>query len=311
MQYAAPGATAASRLVLGPENTGLAGTVRLRILDNDATADDPFYGPSAGSIIEDPTGSGSYVWHGTAPTTQGIYSLLWDTGPDTPLIPDEDLAVTRTATGPFTPSGNEYVTRDELKEILMLTGDTFADHAIDIAVESASRAIDGYKSDRFYPTVETRYYSPSRYDPYLTIDSLSALTQISVDVNGDGSYGTAWTNGGEFTLDPINAPADGAPYRRVMIRQQSGAVFPGYRNAVKITGTFGWTTTPTMVKQAAGLLANRFLNRQRSAPLGVMVAAASDMVATAHLGSLDKDAVALLDLIPGTRRPPLRSLRLG
>ncbi len=74
--------------------TGLTGTVRFRLIDNDATADDPIYGPSPTGIIEDPAGSGSYVFTGgVAPATEGKFSRIWDSGAATELVADEDMIV--------------------------------------------------------------------------------------------------------------------------------------------------------------------------------------------------------------------------
>src|SRR5262245_49894149 len=91
MEYVAPAAAISSRLALGPSQTGLVGTVRFRLIDNDSTADDPVFGPTTAGIVEDPSGSGSYVWTGTAPSVQGKYSPAWDKGAGTPLMYDEDV----------------------------------------------------------------------------------------------------------------------------------------------------------------------------------------------------------------------------
>lgn len=98
--FVAPGGGYSSRLALGAAFTGLAGTVRFRLLDNDTVADDPVYGPSTDDIVEDPAGSGSYVFAGTAPSTAGTYSRAWDRGAGTDLIFDDDLVVTYTPTEP-------------------------------------------------------------------------------------------------------------------------------------------------------------------------------------------------------------------
>jgi hypothetical protein len=84
------------------------GTVRFRLLDNDPTVDDPIYGPSAANIVEDPTGSGDYLFTaGVAPSALGTYSRAWDRGAGTDLSFDDDLVVNASGS-PAPPSGDAY-----------------------------------------------------------------------------------------------------------------------------------------------------------------------------------------------------------
>lgn len=300
-EYVAPGAAISSRLALGPEDTGLVGTVRFRLVDDDSTPDDPVIGPTTTGIIEDPSGSGTYLWRGIAPTTMGKYAPLWDKGAGTPLIPDTDIVVTANAALPFTPSGNEYVTRAELKAMLNLGGETYADADIDVAVEAASRAIDNYKRTRFYPSAETRYYTASAGDEWIVVDDLVSVTSVTVDVDGNGSYETTWVDGTDFVLDPPNAPLEGRPRRRLRLLGQAGRTFPSYRNSIKIVGSFGWATTPTVVRQAARIYAARLLKRGRETPYGILVVA-GEAATAAHMGRIDPDVAFLLDNLPGSRQ---------
>lgn len=83
--------------------TGLAGTLGLRVLDNQgATA----VARLATSVTEQPAGSGVYVRTGNvAPLTQGQYTLLWDDGAVTPgHVATEELNITYTAPGDPAPS---------------------------------------------------------------------------------------------------------------------------------------------------------------------------------------------------------------
>src|SRR5262245_42972389 len=163
-----PGAQYASRVALGLAQTGLVGTIRFQLLDNDTTADDPVYGPSTASIIEDPTGSGVYQFLGSAPSTAGVYSPAWDLGPGTELILTESLIVTSTAATPQVPSGQDYITIEELKATLEMTGLTFADVDMASSISAASRAVDDITGRRFYLDLasSTRTYVPkwSRVD---------------------------------------------------------------------------------------------------------------------------------------------------
>lgn len=67
-----------------------AGIVGVRILDN---AGGTVLARSAAGIIEDPTGSGSYVKTLTAPGVDGQYSVMWDWGTDPSQTAFEDLFV--------------------------------------------------------------------------------------------------------------------------------------------------------------------------------------------------------------------------
>jgi hypothetical protein len=289
--YIAPGSTYSSRLALGPASTGLVGTVRYRLLDNDAVADDPVYGPSLLAIIEDPSGSGDYVFRGTAPTMEGKYSPAWDTGPDTPLIFDEDIVVTRTAIGPSTPSGHEYVTRDELKNTLAVNDDSFLDEDIDLQVETASRDIDEACGQRFYTDgEETRilYARPAALEVF--VGPFVEVVSLNVDSALDGTYATEWEEGEEYLLEPWNAPALGRPWRYVSLRRRGGAGWPPVRPNVQLVGVFGWNTVPSQIKTAAGLLANRYLKRAREAPFAIV---AGESAAT-RLARTDPDVYQLL-----------------
>lgn len=72
--------------------SGLVGTVRVRILDNEGGTT---LAATAAGIIEDPAGSGSYATTLVAPAEGGQYSVLWDTGTVGPSsTASDDLLVT-------------------------------------------------------------------------------------------------------------------------------------------------------------------------------------------------------------------------
>lgn len=207
---------------------------------------------------------------------------------------------------------NLYVTADELKALIGLQNESFGDDAIDLAVETASRAIDAYKRKDgvgFYPTTQVRYYSPGRYDDQCPIDDLAVLTSLEVDGDGDGDWETEWTEGVEFVLGPQNAAANGRPFNRITLNPVNGSRFPGYLRGVKITGQFGWASTPVQVRQAAVFLANHLLHTTRDLPHGVLIAAAAEAIAMSRAGGIHPTAKALLDTVDPA--PAFGSLRLG
>ncbi len=106
--------------------TGMTGTVRFRLIDNDGTADDPIYGPSTAGIIEDPAGSGSYVFTGgVAPATEGKFSRIWDEGVATELVADEDMIVL-SGVSSLIVAGDTYGNVDELARRLKINTPTAA-----------------------------------------------------------------------------------------------------------------------------------------------------------------------------------------
>lgn len=297
--------------------TGLAGTLGVRIIDNVGGTT---VARATAGISEYPAGSGVYQVTLTAPGSAGQYTLVWDDA-DGHYAPD-DLLVTTTVTSATIGSGNLYVTREELKTILRLENESYDDDAIDIAVEAASRACDGYKGKPtgfFASASEVRYYTADAYDTSIDIDDAISVSEVAVDTAGDGSYETVWTEGTEFWLDPPNAVTDGQPRRRLVLTTTGSLItstdqrdmlpplvpttrFPTYQRAIRVTGTFGWPTVPAGVKAATILLARRWLARTEQAPLGVLVAQSGEAVAMAALGAIDKDAAFYLDNIPGATR---------
>lgn len=311
--------------VIDVGTTGLTGTIGLRINDNLGATVAAFDDTDIEEIAD-----GVYAANTrTSPGTAGQYTLIWTEGAAGDVLGIEDLVVTTEDVSVTIGSGHLYVTRTELKAILKQAGETFQDLAIDIAVEAASRACDGYKRTRFYPTTETRKYTANvvaarRIRSYsersfflasssneLAINDLVSASSVTVDTDGDGDYETTWVEGTDFVFEPANAALEGIPYRSLFLLPQVGKSFPQYKNAIKITGSFGWAAAPGNVKMAAVLMANRFLVKMTKAPLGILVVAANEMVTSAYLGGIDKDAAFLLDTIPGAQRPALQSLQLG
>lgn len=276
--------------------SGLTGTVGVRIRDG-AGAD--FLARTTASITADVTVGSNSVYRRTltAPTTAGQYWIVWDDG--TNIGEPTELLVTYSA--PTAPSGSIYVTRDALKVTLEI-GDTYADTDIDDALAGACRVIDSYKRTRFYPTTETRYYTGNRRSCELEIDDANAVTAVTVDIDGDGTFETTWVTGTDFALAPVNAPLTGEPYRKLVLLGQAGRVFPVYLNAVKVDGSFGWAEAPAQVVQATKILAARYLKRARETPYGILTIV-GDAVAAARLGKVDPDVAVLLDSV--TADPPM------
>jgi hypothetical protein len=162
-----------------------------------------------------------------------------------------------------------------------------------MAVESASRAIDGHAGRYFYSTgTATRYFTAE--DAFLCeIDDLSgtAIT-LMTSANANGLFDITW-NTIDYQLEPTNGVVDGlaVPYTR--IRATQNYLFPilGGEALVKLTGVFGWASVPTSITQACIIQASRIFKRLDS-PLGI--AGFGDMGAMRVSRYLDPDVEQLV-----------------
>ncbi len=181
---------------------------------------------------------------------------------------------------------NEYMTLEELKATRELTGRTFADNDLELAIAAASRGIDGLTGRRFWtdPGTVTRHYTPRSANVVL-IDDL--VTPVTVSVNG----GAALVQNTDYVFEPLNAAEDGKPYT-MLTSLNSG--WPSTLRSVAVAGQWGWPAVPDPIKQATGILASRLLLRHREAPFGVVFSGA-DISASTRIARSDPDVMFLVD----------------
>ena len=185
-----------------------------------------------------------------------------------------------------------YATLNELKAATRIA-DNVDDSLLEMAIESASRAIDSYTNRNFYSSgTATRYYAPQNSYICETDDiiSLSSLTTLDADDN----YTVTWA-AKDYQLEPLNGFVDGfsVPYTR--IRAIDDYVFEtlGGQATVKVVGVFGYATAvPMSIKQATIIQASRIYKRLDS-PLGV--AGFGDMGVMRVSSKLDPDVAQLVD----------------
>ena len=192
---------------------------------------------------------------------------------------------------------NGYCALADIKAALRIpTGDTIDDALLELAVESASRDIDGACERVFYKTTgATRVYVPR--DSFLveTDDSVSITTHKTS--SGGVTFDITW-GAGDYQLEPLNGIAGGLVEPYYQIRAIGSYLFPVWEpsnvNAqeatVQVVGTFGWNAVPTAIKQATILLAMRIYKRLDS-PLGV--AGFSDLGAV-RVSRIDPDIDRLI-----------------
>lgn len=164
----------------------------------------------------------------------------------------------------------DYCTSDELKAFRTIE-DALDDVQIGLMVTAASRAVDRFCNRPFGSAAQTRYYT-ARWDPALCrwvvdTDDIPTTTGLTVTYDSleDESYADAVT---VYTLAPANAVANDRPWNKIVIGRTSPVTVSARVDAIKVVGTFGWTSVPTPVKTATLLLANRFFMR-RSAEFGI------------------------------------------
>lgn len=197
---------------------------------------------------------------------------------------------------------NEYLEVEELKATLELTGQTFADQDVSLALTAASRGIDNVCGRRFYAdadAMQIRYYRPGGYS-FIRIDDLITLTALKTNSDGGATYPDTWTVNTDFVLEPTNAAADGRPYTSVNMHPNGGYWFtPHYPRTIQVTGKFGWPAVPEEIKAATTILASKILRRTREAPFGIITVGIEDGTAM-RIARLDPDVSFLID--PYVRR---------
>jgi hypothetical protein len=188
---------------------------------------------------------------------------------------------------------NGYATLTQVKAALRIT-DSVDDTLLEMATESASRAIDSYCNRVFYSTGTdvTRYYAPR--DSYLCdIDDMVSLTSLYTNTDSSQtSYTQLWTSN-DYQLEPLNGLSDSQPTPYTRIRAIGDFLFPTLDGeaSVKVTGVFGYASTPIAITQSTIIQASRIFKRLDS-PLGII----SGELGAMRVGSqLDPDVRQLVE----------------
>ena len=199
----------------------------------------------------------------------------------------------------------DYATLIELKAYLRDSA-AVDDVLLASSITSASRAIDKRCGRQFGLTgsavARVYTYAGECIDgrSALRIDDVQTTTGLAVvvDPGQDGTFETALTVSTDYDLWPWNAAADGKPWTHITLRPTAAARFPWTARGVQVTADFGWTTVPTIVKQACLIQASRFVLR-REAPWGI--AGSPDMGSELRLLSkLDPDVALMLSAVSRT-----------
>jgi hypothetical protein len=188
---------------------------------------------------------------------------------------------------------NGYCTLADLKAALRVQ-DSIDDSLLELAIESASREIDGYCERVFYSTSATRVYAPTNICRVTTDDIISVTTLKS---SSDGvTYDITWQTS-DYQLEPLNGVAGGlvTPYTRIratgnyLMPTFSVGTFYELEALIQVVGVFGWSAIPAAIRQATVILAMRLFKRLDS-PMGVI----SNDLGSMRVGRVDPDVEALL-----------------
>lgn len=188
---------------------------------------------------------------------------------------------------------NGYASLNDVKAALRIpTGDTIDDALLESAIESASRLIDGYASRSFYSAGSAvRLFVAETWD-YATIDDAITITKVETSSQVDGTFDVTWAES-DYQLEPLNGRVDGLSWPSYGIRAINNLAFPivGGGAGIRVTGTWGWSSVPTQIKQATVIQASRIFKRLDS-PLGII----SGEYGAFRVGTrLDPDVSMLVD----------------
>jgi hypothetical protein len=184
-----------------------------------------------------------------------------------------------------------YATLAQVKSALRVT-DNLDDDLLEMAIESASRAIDSYTNRNFYNAgTAVRVFAPND-SLTVTTDDLISLSSLQTMSDTDDTFDTTWT-ATDFQLEPLNGVVDGIAQPYTQIRAVGDYLFLELAGeaTVKVTGVWGWTATPIQVTQATVIQSSRIFKRLDS-PLGII----SGELGSMRVGSrLDPDVAQLVD----------------
>lgn len=184
----------------------------------------------------------------------------------------------------------DYVELDDQKSFMRVTHSE-DDALISGAITAASRAVDDFTNRQFGLVDEPvlRWYTPL-YRPDLgawVIDCDDLMSTVGLEIMIDGVGAIT-----EFTLEPVNALADGVPWTEVYVSPDSTVQPTGARHEALMTAAWGWTAFPEAAVQGTKLQASRW-GARRDSPFG-MAGSPETGSETRLLAKVDPDVAVVL-----------------
>jgi hypothetical protein len=188
---------------------------------------------------------------------------------------------------------NGYCTLADVKAALRVS-DTLDDSLLEMAIESASRLVDGYCGREFYNAgTVTRVYAPD--NNFVTeLDDFVSISQLKISSLADNNFDLTW-EASDYQTEPLNGLIDGIrfPIDRVRAVGQYLFVLLSGNATVQVTGVAGWSAVPIQVKQATVIQAMRIFKRLDS-PLGITFGELGAMRVSSRL---DPDVAQLVEAL--------------
>mgnify|MGYP000856001578 FL=1 len=188
---------------------------------------------------------------------------------------------------------NGYATLVQVKQaISMGTADTADDDRLELAIETASRALDDECERVFFAsgTGVSRVFVPADCD-HVPVDDLISISAVACDWDQDGTFETTVT---DYRTLPTNGVYRGRPWPVVELVAGISASWPVIADeypSVRVTGNYGFAAAvPKTIVQACVTLSARYWKRG-DAVFGV--AGFGDMGAV-RLSQTDPDVARLV-----------------
>lgn len=254
-----------------------------------ATVTFGLYAPDGTEIVAPVTGTASGDdWYGdmAMPTDPGNYRLraiaIKGTAKVITVSPIDVLPLSVL-------QGTSYATVEQVKERLD-DRTSASDTALVSLIAAASRQIDGMTNRSFFQsTSESRLLTAC--DPgWLPVPDLVSISQLATDGAGDRSYTTIWLPT-DYDLSPQYGALTVWPYTALYRTPLGNQSFPYGRNAVKVTGVWGWPSVPEPIVEATILQTVRLMKRKDS-PFGL--AGSNDFGQVTLIGRTDPDVSLLV-----------------